>query len=117
MINIPDSVFPKDAEGNFLCPQCQKKISLCGCPAYEPPKPKARAITPIIRLDKSGRKGKIVTVIKNLPRDDAYLKNLAKTIKMKTGSGGTSYVSDEGGVIEIQGDHALTIKLLLSRPV
>ena len=66
-------------------------------------------VKPKISLDKNGRKGKIVTLIKGLPRNEAYLKDMAKKLKMKTGSGGTFYFSDGLGVIEIQGDHEESI--------
>ncbi|MBF0490110.1 MAG: stress response translation initiation inhibitor YciH [Candidatus Omnitrophica bacterium] len=110
MIHIPDSIFPKDIEGNLLCPQCQKKVKECSCPSYEPAKPKVKPIKPVIRLDKSGRKGKVVTLISNLPCEESYLKNLAKTLKSKTGSGGTFYMADGEGVVEIQGDHKLVVQ-------
>jgi translation initiation factor 1 len=48
-----------------------------------------------------GRKGKGVTVITGLPLGAAELKELAKALKSRCGSGGT--IRD--GVIEIQGDH------------
>ena len=48
-----------------------------------------------------GRKGKGVTVITGIPVDDAALKQVAKTLKQKCGSGGTV----KAGTIEIQGDH------------
>lgn len=105
MIDIPDSIYSKDAQGNALCPRCQKIVAQCDCPSYEAPKPKAMPVKPRIRLDKSGRRGKIVTLIDHLPRQEAYLKDLAKKLKMKTGSGGTFYLTDDEGIIEIQGDH------------
>jgi len=108
MIDIPDFVYPKDTEGQALCPRCQKRIAQCNCPSFEPPKPKAPKIKPNIRLDKSGRKGKVVTLISALPRNEAYLKDLAKDLKVKTGSGGTFYIDDNGGVVELQGDHKTT---------
>ena len=69
----------------------------------------------MVRLDKSGRKGKVVTVIDGLPRNEDYLKTLAKTIKSNTGSGGTFYLGEESGVIEIQGDHRLAIKEIFKK--
>ena len=48
-----------------------------------------------------GRKGKGVTVITGLPLNDVEIKQLARQLKQRCGSGGT--VKD--GVIEIQGDH------------
>jgi len=105
MIDIPDFVYPKDSNGNALCPRCKKMVNQCDCPSLESTKPKTQAIKPSVRLDKSGRRGKVVTLIGSLPRNEAYLKNLAKELKIKTGSGGTYYLSADGGTIEIQGDH------------
>ena len=105
MIDIPDFVYPKDPQGNALCPQCNKTIKDCICPSGEPVKKKSSKITPKISLDKSGRNGKIVTLIQGLPRIESYLKDMSKKLKIKTGSGGTFYVADGFGVIEIQGDH------------
>lgn len=104
-MEIPDFIYPKDAQGNSLCPRCRKPVKDCDCPEVKLAAPKRPKIVPKIRLEKSGRKGKTVTVIAGLPRNDAYLKDAASQLKAKTGSGGTHYFSDEGGVIEIQGDH------------
>jgi translation initiation factor 1 (eIF-1/SUI1) len=105
MIDIPDFVYPKDPNGNALCPRCQKLVTQCDCPSLEPAKPRSKPIKPSIRLDRSGRMGKVVTLIGALPRNEAYLKDLAKELKVKTGSGGTYYMNEEGGVVELQGDH------------
>lgn len=114
MIDIPDFVFPTDAQGNKLCPRCKKTVPQCNCPGYEAPKLKPVKWTPSVKLDKSGRKGKIVTVIKGLSPNEAILKDLSKILKTKTGSGGTYYVEDRMGVIEIQGDHQTAIQKILS---
>jgi translation initiation factor 1 (eIF-1/SUI1) len=105
MIDIPDFVYPKDSSGNALCPRCKKLVTQCDCPSFEPAKPKSQSIKPSIRLDKSWRKGKVVTLIEALPHNEAYLKDLAKNLKVKTGSGGTFYLTEDGGAIELQGDH------------
>jgi translation initiation factor 1 len=56
-----------------------------------------------VRIERStkGRKGKGVTVITGIPLDTGQLKQVAKTLKQKCGSGGTV----KSGTIEIQGDH------------
>jgi translation initiation factor 1 len=105
MIDIPDFVYPKDKNGKALCPRCKKLVDSCDCPSHEPAKPKVQPVKPSIRLDRSGRKGKVVTLIGALPRNEAYLKDLAKELKVKTGSGGTFYLTEDGGAIELQGDH------------
>jgi translation initiation factor 1 len=63
-----------------------------------------------IRREKKGRKGKIVTVIWGIPTDESNIKNLAKELKQKCGSGGT--VQD--CYILIQGDHLQKISQLLT---
>jgi translation initiation factor 1 len=54
-----------------------------------------------VQRETKGRKGKGVTLVQGIPLEDEALKNLARKLKSKCGSGGT--VKD--GVIEIQGDH------------
>jgi translation initiation factor 1 len=51
--------------------------------------------------DRKRRGGKTVTVITDVPGDDAALSALAQQLKKLCGSGGT--IKD--GIIEIQGDH------------
>jgi len=110
MIDIPDFVYPKDPHGNALCPRCKKLVAQCDCPSPEPVKSKSSSIKPSVRLDKGGRRGKVVTLIGALPRNEAYLKDLAKELKVKTGSGGTFYLTEDGGAIELQGDHKDVVK-------
>jgi translation initiation factor 1 len=111
MIKIPDFVYPKDDQGNDLCPRCKKVVSACDCPSLEKPKPKPIKVSPKVNLDKSNRHGKCVTLIQSLPRNETYLKDLAKKLKIKTGSGGTFYIDNDGyGVVEIQGDHKIVIE-------
>ena len=54
-----------------------------------------------IQRETKGRKGKGVTLINGVPLAGAELKQLAKKLKQKCGTGGTI----KNGVIEIQGDH------------
>ena len=106
MIDIPDFVYDKDPQGNALCPRCRKLVAQCDCPAMEEPvRQKSPPVKPRIRLDRSGRKGKVVTLVEGLPDNEAWLKDLAKALKGKTGSGGTFYVTENAGTIELQGDH------------
>lgn len=52
----------------------------------------------------------MVTLISGLPRNPEELKNIARALKVKTGSGGTSYIDANGGVVEIQGDHLSVVQ-------
>jgi translation initiation factor 1 len=58
-----------------------------------------------VRRETSGRRGKAVTTISNLPLDDAAVKQLAGRLKRRCGVGGSA----KDGVIELQGDHRETV--------
>ncbi len=115
MINIPDSVFLKDDAGNLLCPKCQRLVKDCDCPSFEPAKTTTSPIKPLVRIDRSGRKGKIVTQIQRLPANEPYIKQISKELKVRTGSGGTAYLDGGFGVIEIQGDHKKVVEDFLRK--
>lgn len=46
-----------------------------------------------------------MTLIGSLPGNEEYLQELAKELKVKTGSGGTFYLTQDGGTVELQGNH------------
>jgi translation initiation factor 1 len=54
-----------------------------------------------VRRETSGRRGKTVTTVQGAVGGDAALRELARSLKQRCGSGGA--VKD--GVIELQGDH------------
>lgn len=66
----------------------------------KPDAPKGDGIVRVSRETK-GRKGKGMTVITGVPTHPEGLKELAKKLKQKCGTGGTV----KGRTIEIQGDH------------
>ena len=66
----------------------------------KPAAPKGDGIVRVGRETK-GRKGKGMTVITGVPLHPDGLKDLAKKLKQKCGTGGTV----KGRTIEIQGDH------------
>ena len=65
-----------------------------------------------VRVERStkGRKGKGVSLISGLPLEGAALKELARKLKQKCGTGGTV----KNNVIEIQGDHRDVLVELLN---
>jgi len=75
--------------------------------------PEVIAAGGVVRVSRQtkGRKGKGVTIITGVPLAGSDLKDLAKTLKQRCGSGGT--VKD--GVIEIQGDHRDVLVVELSK--
>jgi translation initiation factor 1 len=82
-----------------ICPGCGQPERGCRCDEASneaiPSKPVAK-----LRMEKAGRGGKIVTVVFGLPRNDAFLKDLAQDLKRTCGTGGA--VLEDG--VELQGD-------------
>ncbi len=64
----------------------------------------------VLRLEKKGRAGKAVTVVAELPRNQAFLAGLAAELKRACGTGGT--VAD--AAVEIQGDQRDRLRPLLA---
>jgi translation initiation factor 1 len=54
-----------------------------------------------VRRETSGRRGKTVTTVSDVPLGDDALRELAGKLKKRCGVGGSA----KGGVIELQGDH------------
>ena len=82
-----------------MCPRCNKQAAKCIC-RKQPLPPKSDGVVRLMRETK-GRKGKGVTLITGVALETKELKDLAKLLKQKCGSGG----SLKNGVIEIQGEH------------
>ena len=61
-----------------------------------------------VRLERtrSGKKGKLVTVIKGLELNQVETKKLLKNLKIACGTGGTL----KGDLLELQGDHISKVK-------
>lgn len=91
-------------ENRGKCPKCGKSLKKCGCGQ----KPAQSTTDGIVRVRREtrGRKGKGVTLITGVPLEGDQLKQLAKRLKAKCGSGGTV----KNGVIEIQGDRRDMLK-------
>jgi translation initiation factor 1 len=84
------------------CPVCGWPQRSCQCSSQRAPgtaEIPAR-LTAKLRVEKKGRGGKTVTVIFDLPKNDAFLKDLTQQLKRVCGTGGTS----ADGAIELQGD-------------
>ena len=92
-----------------MCPDCNKPTVKCICQKKQSI-PKGDGIVRL-RRETKGRKGKGVILINGVPLDNEGLKNLAKSLKQKCGSGG----SLKNGVIEIQGDHRDELEKELGR--
>jgi len=91
-----------------LCPACEHPITHCKCRAKTTEIATGNGIVYLF-LERKGRGGKEVTVIKQLPLNQIALKIMAAEFKSQCGSGGT--VSNSN--IEIQGDHRNTLRATL----
>lgn len=70
-----------------------------------------------VRRERSGRKGKTVTVAEPLALDRDEARALVRELKRELGSGGSARALDEPGrvAIEIQGDHVERLAAALRR--
>lgn len=95
-------------ESGRICPSCGRPTKKCTCKKKKATK--KESVYPddgIIRIRREvkGRKGKTVTAVFGVPLADRDLKQFAKTLKRKCGTGG----SVKDGIIIIQGDHRETL--------
>jgi len=74
-------------EQGRICPDCGKVSGKCRCKKKAVPVKTDGIVR--ISLDRKGRKGKGVSIITGLPLDNRELKELAKKLKTRCGSGGT----------------------------
>jgi translation initiation factor 1 len=95
------------------CPVCGWPQRSCVCSSQ-----KAAATAPLpsrivakLRMEKKGRGGKTVTVVYDLPRNDAFLKELAQRLKRECGTGGA--VTEDG--VELQGEMRVRLRGILER--
>ena len=84
-----------------VCPTCGWPERDCKCSSrFSRDKALPTRIVAKLRMEKKGRGGKTVTVVYDLPENQAFLKELASELKRACGAGGA--VVDN--TVEIQGD-------------
>lgn len=96
-----------------VCPTCGWPAADCRCSSNlaaareeaVPAKPVAK-----LRVETKGRGGKSVTVVDGLPRNAAFVDELARALKKALGTGGTALESS----IEIQGDRRDRLREILA---
>jgi translation initiation factor 1 len=88
--------------GGPVCPTCGWPERQCTCSRqFARDEPLPARIVAKLRIEKSGRGGKTVTVVYDLPRNQAFLKALATELRRACGAGGAVVEN----TVEIQGDH------------
>ena len=96
-------------ERGSLCPKCGWPKSDCRCStSFDETVPEK--IVAKLRIEKSGRGGKTVTVIDGLPKNAAFLAARASELKKALGTGGAALES----AVEIQGDRREAIRARLA---
>jgi translation initiation factor 1 len=92
-----------------VCPKCGWPKESCRC-SSRVDRPIPETIAVVLRMEKSGRGGKTVTVVDGLPKNAAFVKALAGELKRACGTGGTARETS----VEIQGDRRETLRPLLA---
>ena len=93
-----------------ICPKCGWPADNCQCsrPADQPVP--ARIVAKL-RVEKKGRGGKVVTVVYDLPRNAAFLRELSQELKRSCGTGGSA----QEDAIELQGDSRERVREVLQK--
>lgn len=92
-----------------VCVGCGWPAGDCRCSKAQDEQVPARVVAKL-RLEKSGRSGKEVTVVDGLPRNRAFVESLARDLKRACGTGGTA----GDGLVELQGDRRQRLRGLLA---
>jgi translation initiation factor 1 len=103
-------VYSTGGDGDPTCPGCGWPVRVCKCSSKGQQSVPARVVARL-RLEKKGRGGKMVSVVYDLPRNDAFLKDLCQELKRACGTGGTVHED----TIELQGDLRDRIRACLAK--
>jgi translation initiation factor 1 len=99
------------SEAGSMCPACGRPAADCGCGSRSADEPVPVRVVAKLRVEKAGRGGKTVTVLYDLPRNGAFLKELAHELKRACGVGGAA----RDDAIELQGDVRDRVRGLLAK--
>ena len=95
-----------------MCPACGWPAHDCKCSSqFARDEAVPDRVVAKLRMEKSGRGGKTVTVIYDLPRNGAFQKGLAAELKRACGVGGA--VADD--TVELQGDVRDRVRDILAK--
>lgn len=95
-----------------MCPGCGWPARDCKCSRPgEQNEAVPERIVAKLRMERSGRGGKTVTVVDGLPRNAAFLEELAGALKRACGTGGTV----REGCVELAGDVRERVRPLLEK--
>jgi len=83
-----------------ICPRCGWPERDCKCSQRTASESVPAKIVAKLRIEKSGRGGKTVTIVYGLPNNEKFLTDLSQELKRACGTGGA--VGD--GTVALQGD-------------
>lgn len=104
----PASRLVYSTAGGRTCPTCGWPARDCRCSKRLDAALPAKIVAKL-RIEKSGRGGKTVTVVDGLPRNTKFLEELARELKRACGTGGSAGET----AVEIQGDQREKLRPLL----
>lgn len=102
-----------ESQQGRVCPQCGWPATACRCAsqqAVEDERVPARLVFKL-RVERTGRGGKTVTVIDGFPHNAPFAAALAQELKRSCGTGGAL----RDGALELQGDLRDRVRELLTR--
>ncbi len=100
------------SEAGRMCPTCGWPIHDCKCSSqFARDEPVPNRLVAKLRMEKKGRGGKTMTVVYDLPRNGAFLKELAGELKRACGVGGA--VAEN--TVELQGDLRGRVREILAK--
>jgi translation initiation factor 1 len=95
------------------CPVCGWPQRNCTCSRQQQPGHAAvpARVVARLRMEKKGRGGKTVTVVYDLPHNEAFLKDLSQKLKRACGAGGAVVAN----TVEVQGEQRDRVRDVLQR--
>jgi translation initiation factor 1 len=100
MADRPASRLVYSTGAGEMCPTCGAPSRGCRCSRTSSDQPVPARIVASLRMEKTGRGGKTVSVLYGLPQNGPFLKDLCQELKRACGTGGA--VVD--GTVQVQGD-------------
>jgi translation initiation factor 1 len=94
-----------------ICPGCGWPDRDCKCSTASSTETIPKRIVAKLRMEKSGRNGKMVTVVFGLPRNSTFLESLTQELKRACGTGGAAL----DDAIELQGDLRDRVRAFLQK--
>jgi translation initiation factor 1 len=94
-----------------ICPECGRPLADCQGRHASVDEAVPSRIVAKLRMERTGRGGKTVTVVDGLPRNAAFLNQLCQDLKRAAGCGGA--VKD--GAVELQGELRERVRDILVR--